>query len=543
MLSGCVLLKSRSVQEVTAIAAADGDRVLRSPMRSIRGETRVLVFALDGVGHDEFLDAVRSGRMPRTVQLIGQETDDQGTFEHAYAASDVLSVLPSSTAAAWTSTFTGEPPGETGISGNEWFDRDSLTFHAPNPITTDRRYQVLANFIEDRLGTFIRAPTLFERSNVRSHVSLLQVYRGADMINIPEVEPFGTIFNAALRDVIGVDSASHRFYEKLDEVSVKSLEESLDRYGVGDLQVVYFPGIDLFTHIAPSPIESQQRYLEKVIDPAIGRVLDRYEKDGALERTYVLFVSDHGQTPVVPEDGNVLWRESGEGPPDLLREAGFRVRPRALKLDDEEEGFQAVLAMQGGMAYVYLADRSTCPEIGMACDWRRPPREQEDLLAAVRAFDQANRSGAHIPRLKGTLDLILARTEAVPGSDGPPFRVFDGERLIPIDSYLSSHPRADLLDLEKRLDDLATGPYGYLAGDILLLSRMSLDESIEDRTYFGEPFYSWHGSANRADSQVVFILARGDGSGSTLKSIARDALGGSPSQMDVTPLILHLLDR
>ena len=542
-LNGCALLNRRSVQEVLAIAVQDGDRELRTPMRAIRGGTRVLVFALDGVGHDNFLEAVRSGRMPRTADLMGDETDEEGTFDRAYSAADVLSVLPSSTTAAWISTFTGEPPGETGVPGNEWFDRDTLSFYAPNPVTTDRRYQVLRSYNEDWLGELVRVPTLYERASVRSHVSLLQVYRGADMLNIPEVEPFGTLFNAALRDVLGADSAMYRFYENVDEVSIKSLDESLYRYGMADLQVVYFPGIDLFTHIAPSPITSQRRYLEKVIDPAIGRVLDRYEEGGVLERTYVLFISDHGQTPVVPEERNALWREGDDKPPELLRKAGFRVRPRSLKIGDGDGDFQAVLAMQGGMAYVYLADRSTCPATGMRCDWRRPPRVEEDLMAVVRLFEEATRTGAHVPELKGTLDLVLARPGAAPGDDAPPFQVFDEERLVPIDTYLRQRPRPDLLDFERRLEDLATGPFGYLAGDVLLLSRMRLDEPIEDRTYFGEAHHSWHGSANRQDSRVVMVLAHTAGSGSILKDVAREALGRRPLQTKVTPLILELLDR
>ena len=141
----------------------------------------------------------------------------------------------------------------------------------------------------------------------RAHVSLSRVYRGADLLGVPEVEPFGSLFDAALDEVLGADSALFRLYETLDEVSIKSLDESLDRYGFADLQTVYFPGIDLFTHIAPDPIESQQRYLKEVIDPAVGHVLARYRAAGVLEGTYVLFVSDHGQTPVVPEHHNALW--------------------------------------------------------------------------------------------------------------------------------------------------------------------------------------------------------------------------------------------
>jgi hypothetical protein len=541
-LNACTVLKSRSVEELVMLAAEDGDRKLREPMRPIRGGVRVLIFALDGVGHDDFIRAVRTGLMPRTSMLFGGARDEEGTFAHAYSAPDVLSVLPSSTTAAWTSVFTGRPPADTGIPGNEWFDREHVQFYAPSPITTDRRYQVIGSYNQDRLGERIRVPTLYERASVRSHVSLLQVYRGADMLNVPEVEPFGSLFNAALIDALSARPAGSKFYEKLDHVSIKSLNESLYRYGFADLQVVYFPGIDLFTHIATSPLESQQQYLSRVIDPAVGDVLDRYDERGILDSTYVLFISDHGQTRVRPENQNALWREGDDEPPALLRAAGFRVRSRALKTDGDEVDFQAVLAMQGGMANVYLADRSTCPEAGMSCDWSRPPRFEEDLMTVVRAFDEANRAGAHVPALEGTLDLILARTNAVPGGIAPPFKVFDGERLVKIEDYLRDRPRPDLLKLDVRLKDLAAGPYGYLAGDILLLSRMRLDEPVHERTYFGEPYNTWHGSPNRQDSQVVFVLVHVRKSGAVLRRLARSAFGLFPSQMSLTPLVLELLE-
>ena len=355
------------------------------------------------------------------------------------------------------------------------------------------------------------------------------------------VEPFGSIFIGFVRSLFG--GGRERGYEKLDETPIKTLVESFERYGLPDLQTVYLPGIDLLTHVSSPPIERQERYLQEVIDPIVGRVLDAFQARGALRRTYVLFVSDHGQTPVRPEDRNALWREGDDEPPALLRHAGFRVRPWGLKTDGDEYDFQAAFAYQGGMAYVYLADRSTCPDPGTPCDWRRPPRREEDLMAAVRAFDEANRTGAHVQALQGTLDLILARPGTAPGRSASSFEVFDGERLVPLGAYLEHHPRPDLLALERRLDELAAGPHGYLAGDVLLLPRLQLERPVEERTYFGEGFHTWHGSPNRQDSRVVFTLAHPQADGDVLRRLVRGALGDAPSQMALTPLVLTLLDR
>jgi hypothetical protein len=45
--------------------------------------------------------------------------------------------------------------------------------------------------------------------------------------------------------------------------------------------------------------------------------------------------------------------------PSERSQAGFRVRKASLILGDSDKDFQAALAYQGSMAYVYLADRTT----------------------------------------------------------------------------------------------------------------------------------------------------------------------------------------
>ena len=75
----------------------------------------------------------------------------------------------------------------------------------------------------------------------------------------------------------------------------------------------------------------------------------------------------------------------------------------------KEQDYQAAFAYQGAIAYVYLADRSTCPSPGMTCDWKRPPRYRQDVLPVARAFYNSNKTGKPGPPMKNTLDLIFAR--------------------------------------------------------------------------------------------------------------------------------------
>jgi hypothetical protein len=136
-------------------------------------------------------------------------------------------------------------------------------------------------------------------------------------------------------------------------------------------------------------------------------------------------------------------------------------------------------------------------------------------MPALRAFDKANRSGALVPELKGTIDLIFSREPTPLNRAAKPFQVFDGQKLVPVGEYLRRNPRPDLIDLERRLQWLGAGPYGNRSGDILLLAKACTQLPIEQRFYFPSVLhYTWHGSACEQDSRISFILAQPGGLGS-----------------------------
>jgi hypothetical protein len=345
------------------------------------------------------------------------------------------------------------------------------------------------------------------------------------------------------KGVSGDQTIERETYSELDFTSVDQLLTAIEKYGVPDLQVVYFPGIDLFTHVADAPLLEEVSYLTTVTDSAIGRVLARYDSLGVLDSTYVVFVSDHGHTPVLGDDRHALGAEGDDEPPAVLTRAGFRVRPFVIEPGDAEQDYQATVAYQGAMAYVYLADRSTCPRPGDRCDWARPPRHQEDVLPVLQAFVQANSVGSPIPALEGTLDLVLARATGAAGTDAPPFEVFDGERLVPVGEYLRRNPRPDLLRFEERIRGLGAGPFGNRAGDILLLARSGASRPIEERFYFSGPYHSWHGSPEPQDSEIPLVVARRGADASRIRALVEPHLSPSPSQLDLTPIVLALLQE
>jgi hypothetical protein len=332
------------------------------------------------------------------------------------------------------------------------------------------------------------------------------------------------------------------FAAALDFSSTEKLIEAIDAHGVPDLQVVYYPGIDIFTHVSEDPLARQVRYLQFVTDKRIGEVLDAYRKKDALNGTYVIVVADHGQIPTLNDDQHELNTDDETSPFAVLKKSGFRVRKALLTLPNLDTDYQAVFAYQGFMAYVYLADRSTREKEHQACDWPRPPRFKEDVLPALNAFFQANRSGELVPQLKNTIDLIFSREPVPTTENANPFQIFDGQQLVPIAEYLKRNPRPDLIDLDKRMQWLGAGPYGHRAGDILLLAKACTQLPIEQRFYFASvSHYTWHGSACEQDSRIPFILAQVGGNGERMRGLMRKFAGEVPNELTMVPLVRELL--
>lgn len=531
---------SETLKEAVELAATGGDRVLREPMRPLTPGPRVLLFALDGVGSGEFRQAVREHPSGAIHALLGPERGEH-LFEHGFSVPGALSILPSTTVAAWASVYTGQPPARTGVPGNEWFARDELRFYAPAPVSVHAKEDVLHTFTDGLVGEALKVPTLFELADVRAFVSLAHVYRGADLFTTPEPGAAADLLVDFARGLVGEPDIERETYAELDQESVEHLLEAFRQHGIPRLQVVYFPGVDLFTHVAREPLEQQRRYVREVLDPLVGRVLEAYDGAGVLEDTHVLFVSDHGHTPVLADDRHALSAQGDDEPTAVLERAGFRLRPLRLEVEPPEQDFQAVVAYQGAMAYVYLADRSTCSKPGQRCDWSRPARLEEDVLPVARAFHRANMTGEGAAKVKGALDFIFARAGSPVGEDAPPFQVFDGERLVPVPEYLAAHPRPELLNLAERMEQLGAGPHGHRAGDVLLLTRSGLERPISERYYFAGHYRSWHGGPSVQDSRVTFVVARRGEEGARVRARVAPVVGSQPSLLDVTPLVRELL--
>jgi hypothetical protein len=540
LVSACVVILTLASCSSVKLFFNGGEKQVKRVPRPLEAGPYVLIFAFDGAGYDQLMDAMGSGKAPAMAGMLGKD-EGGGLYEHAYSVPNAVSILPSTTVAAWSAIFTGAPPAQNGVPGNEWFAREDMKFFAPVPVSVEEMDDNRAMITDNLVGRQLKVPTLFQQAGVRSAVSMNMVYRGADYFTILDPGSMVLLFTEFVEGKEQHSSGKRDIYQQMDIDSVPKLLDSMQAHGVPNIQVVYFPGIDLYTHLAPRPLTMETEYLETTTDSLVAKILDAYRAKGILDQTYIMVIADHGHTPVLKDSHHALGAAESNGPEAVVRAAGFRPRKLVLEPASNEQDYQSAFAYQGAIAYVYLADRSTCPNPGTTCDWKRPPRYTEDVLPVARAFYYSNQNGRPVPAMKDTLDLVFARVPTPPGQPTNEYEIFDGHKLVPIWQYLIAHPRPDLVQLNRRMRWLSAGPYGNRAGDVLLLSKSGLQRPIQDRYYFSAPYHSWHGSASMQDSHIPLIVARKDYPGAKLKQLVDSIAGPQPSQLALVPIVLSLL--
>jgi Type I phosphodiesterase / nucleotide pyrophosphatase len=543
-LAGC------SIHHAASLVMTGGSRQLRERSDDVPpnspGRPGLLILAIDGVDRNLLYTMLRAGELPELAGLLG---GNDGNFPHAYFDQRILSTLPSSTIAAWVTAMTGVPPSVHGVAGNEFFIRDERRFAAPAPVSVDSATPVLEIYTDDYVNNLVPEPTVYERMRERDPdvliwVAMHQIYRGADRLVFARRTVLADAFEAyAEKEAkeLAANEQSWSVFEKLDKQVLEEVTGALDNGPVPDVLTVYVTGTDLFAHVcAQGPDQARRAYLRLVLDPLLADLHTVLTERGALDDRFVVVTADHGHTEVVHDDVHALGADPNGGPVAVVREAGFRLRPFSLDADNDGD-YQAVLAYGGAMAYVYVADRSSCPAPGDVCDWQRPPRFKEDVLALADAFYRENRGGADVPALSGTLDMVLVRRGRAAGEPAQPFEVYVGNhRVQRVADYLRGHPHPSYVDLDQRLRELAAGPRGDRAGDILLIAHDGDRYDTSQRYYFAAPYHSWHGSPSKRDSEIPLIVAHPQRSTAELGELVGSALGPQPRQQRITDVLLAL---
>jgi hypothetical protein len=459
---GCALSR-----EVIATLGSDTQRLEKAHRCVAGNRPPLLIVALDGVERQLLYPMLERDELPELARLLGGT--EHGTFPHAYFDHRVVATFPSITGAGFAAAFTGQPPAENGVVGDEFFIRDRRELAAPVPATTDDATTALAVYAGEYADRMLLVPTVYERiraqePDVCAWVVMSQFHRGADLFLYSGAALVEDPLLARAGSALG-GRAPRQPWADLDQAGLGVLEEQLRHRPPPQILTVYLVGTDVYTHQAEEGADAaRQAYLHEVVDPALGRLRRALQADHGLDHRYVLVTSDHGMSDVAHDGRHAL----DDSPQAVVKAAGFRLRP--YEVDVSEHDYQAVLVYQGVAAFVYAADRSTCPSAGMECRWQLPPRYQEDLVPLAQAFLDNDLDGRWAPRMKGALDLILIRRTSSPTT--LPFEVYVGNgQTLPVERYLHAHPHPGYEQFVPRLRDLTVGPAGDRAGDLILLAH------------------------------------------------------------------------
>lgn len=504
----------------------------------------ILLIALDGVDRDLLYDMLAAGELPEMAALLGGA---DGDFPNAHFDQRLLSTIPSSTSIAWATMITGVQPGEHGIVGNEWFERDTGTFAAPTPITVEKLTPILRIYTESYANDLLRAPTVYQQMREREPmvtvvVGMHHYYAGADELIIADRTALAEALTSVIGDEVGSllsDDQSLGLFGEVDEEVLENITEIIEDGKVPDVLTLYLPGIDHFAHVSKAgPDAARRRYLREEVDPRIRPLREALEAAGALQNRYVVISSDHGHTQVLRDDAHALSLDGDDEPPALLEVAGYQVRPFSIEVGDDVY-FDTVLAYQGAMAYVYAANASTCmPESG--CNWALPARQQ-DINAVAEVFYRNNLDGERVPEMRGVLDMVLVRNAAASSDQAQQYDVYTGDdQMVPLEQYLGDYPHQQYIEMVARMNQLTAGPYARYLGDVILIANNGNRDLPAERYYFSEQYYSWHGSPSRQDGEVPLIIAHLGRSTEQIRQQADMALLEDHSVAAVTRLLLGL---
>ena len=380
LISTCVALSVLASCSSVKLLLNGGERQVKHHLRPEEPGPYVLIFAFDGVGYNQLMEALNSGKAPAMAAMLGAP-EGGGLYEHAYSVPNTVAILPSTTIAAWSAIFTGAPTAWNSVSGNEWFAREEMRFYAPAPVSVSEMDDNRAMITDGLVGKQLKSPTLFQQAGVKSAVSLNAIYRGADYFTTIDPLSMVELYTEFIAKGGGETAPGKAdIYEKMDQDSVPKLLESIAQHGVPKIQVVYFPGIDLYTHVADDPLAMEVGYLETVTDPLVAQVLAAYKDYGILDQTYVMIIADHGHTPVLRDPEHAL----GADPDRWARRRRQSGGIPAAKIRADPERQRA--GLPGG---VRLPGRDRLRVPGRPLDLSRP---RHDLRLEASAQIQAGRA-------------------------------------------------------------------------------------------------------------------------------------------------------
>ncbi len=443
----------------------------------------LLLIDIDGLRRDVFESALTEDRIPHISRLLG------GPEVACRAQIPVLATAPSITFCSQASLFTGAHPSQHGIPGNQFFDRFGThsngvprhyAFDVGDTLAVDDAVRVFTDGLAARC---LQRPTLYQHLAERGWRSVVagNMYAAGA----------GTWLKPSLTDLARFTKGGNLFGLSSAEYDRRILDDALnhlDKHGMPDILTIHFLGLDHESHIhGPG---AQMDYLVDYVDPMIGALWDAIASLTTDRSVLVALFSDHGQIEVIPDDRHSLRLAF-----PYERELGHLFDALGLDVHDypgEDPNCDAVVASNGGLAYVYLRNRQG--------RWAAVPDFERDVLSVGRAFWEAHTTGKYAEEVQGALAGVLIRDVE---NDGwyAPYRALtpEGEMASLEEWFVTCRdvpPERLYSDPVHRLNNLA----GPMTGDLLLISNYA------EGFYFGAPITGIHGGLHPEDSRAVLAF-------------------------------------
>lgn len=398
---------------------------------------RVVIIDIDGLSREAFSNRAVANKLPNFARIIGryERRGEFRGFQHAVHFTNATTIFPSVTLVGHASIFTGVYPGAHGIVGNEWFDRQSGDF--VNYMSLSGQIEIFGRGLANRHLKVLTLYTAASDFGKRSLVSFNQYWKGADYVERPDIKALIYFALGERLLALGFDGVLKDFV-KYDQEMLEDLIEklnSLRRNGkpLPDIITLYFAGLDAVGHLVS--VSATSDYLERVIDPLIGKFLDKLQELDPewFQHTLFFITADHGRSDV-PQQNSEVMKKLKDIVEDALAKVGY---DPGLEKPLGRRDVQ--IALNGGMAHIYIRNRERDDS------WEENPRFNEDVLPAAQAL-------VNHEKLREYIASVFVRKDG-PGSG---YELLPWPHSIPLTS--------GQIELIQKLD-------GNRSGDILLLLK------------------------------------------------------------------------
>ena len=547
-------------------------------VKLVRGESIVNIL-VDGLGAgfpreffpnpqpDNMQTLMAAGLLPNFKSLI---TDAAGSRIRW----DGHTTFPSITYSAWSSWVTGNDPKDHGVTGSNFYRRNTpssdpfwcaqhsdpncdLGLTGPGMLPPID----MVIFLDPRDGIFdldvanvwseIGTLNSAIRPRTMDSTSISTLYERLAATGLISSVVYHFPFRGIEDEYRGLPTAwqGHEQHSDssgwgLDRGTVMELEEIMGQDAQSHVRppqviTVYYAGLDTNIHnnsgypngpIGVDHLIRTDRALSKVV-----RILDQWN---LMDDAIFSFTGDHGLSRVANDDDHSLVLEEtlDEELEEIMEAAGFEPLDVA-----SETSHNAVLAINGGMAHIYVKNR-------LINSWSALPRYLQDVrVMAERLYD--NNIGAlnddEENNNVGAFDLILVRNPA--GGFGGPYEVLVKQggsfsTMTLTQAIANGMVDPSYINFEaniQRLQDVRSG-------DVILLAE-GICQNDATGFYFGAPLPGWHGSLCASDMTIPIVFSFPRGSGPALMrflSILDTSFPQPPSEVRITniePTINELL--